>query len=139
MARRALPVLLCVVAFLVCSCDFSGYQFVQDNRLRFVEPAENASVRLPLTIQWTMGGGLPSGDRYAVFIDESPVAPGHALLTGDPDEITTSRSHCVIDVLGNEENGAAQEHQITVVLVSRTLKRQGESEWILMFKVPSDG
>ena len=135
--RRAVGVVVVLLALITCSC-LSGYQFVRDTRLQFVTPHQNATVHAPVTVRWTMKGGLPQGDRFALFVDESPVAPGHRLPSKDPDVLTTAQTHCVIQVFGSEANGSTQEHQITVVLVNPNLGRQGESEWILMLKVASD-
>lgn len=134
--RRIVGLVFVVLALMTCSC-LSGYQFVRDTRLTFVAPHQNAFVHEPVTVRWTMRGGLPKGNRFAVLVDESPPAPGHRLPTDDPEVLTTTQNRCLIAAFGPEANGGTQEHQVTVVLVDSRLVRQGESEWILMLKAPS--
>lgn len=122
----------------VSGCDVSGYLFVQDTRLHFIAPRPNASIGLPLTVRWSMRGGLPAGERFAVFVDETPVPAGHHLTPGDTQVQTTTATRCVISMVGTEQNAAAHEHELTIVLVNRSLVRVGESEWSLLFKDNDD-
>jgi hypothetical protein len=125
---------LALSGVMAAGCDIGGYQFVQDTRLQFISPQPNATVGIPVNLRWSMRGGLPAGERFAVFVDEAPVAPGHALAHGDPQVISTTSTRCTIRTLGVEENSAAQEHEVIIVLVNTSRVRLGESQWSLLFK-----
>ena len=164
-----------MAALLVLSgCGLTHLQDLQfrvDKRLQFVSPEARATVHQPVTISWTMrdftvaaqGSRPPSRDAgyFAVFVDRSPVRPGHTLKDvgkGDrfcesdpkcPDRqylrdhnvFTTTATHLEFPVLpavaGDKSH--LQMHTFTVVLLDTSGHRIGESAWELDLRIPRLG
>ena len=81
---------LLVLLSLVAACDTSNYAFKVDESIRIVQPQARTTVPLPVTIRWTdskppanlrLDPKDPTAAYYAVFVDESPLAPGRRLET----------------------------------------------------------
>jgi len=72
-------------ALLTSGCVSSDLSFRVDKRLKITSPHNRATVRLPVTLSWTIrdfqvrtttDGG---GGSFGVFVDRSPVPPGKPL------------------------------------------------------------
>ncbi|MFP5326204.1 MAG: hypothetical protein ACLGHT_01835 [Acidimicrobiia bacterium] len=146
-AARAALVALAVLGASACSA--SGLAFRQDDRVRFVEPADREEVEEPVKFRWR-AEGLPAGTTYAVFVDRSPQPPGktvawlfrddkscaripecpdseylalRGIFLTDEEELTVSR-------LRDLDDQSRQLHAVTVVLLDRQGRRLGESAFI---------
>ena len=74
---------------LATGCIPEGLAFVQDRRLEIVEPERNATVTLPLTVEWRVlqdfevtgpdGQSREDAGYFALFLDQTPVPPGEPL------------------------------------------------------------
>jgi len=153
-----------VVALAGCGITRIGdLNFRVDDRLDFAGPEVRSTVRAPVTVAWTMddfriasdGSEPPSDDAgyFAVFVDQSPIKPGHTLAdVADGDDLCEGRPGCpdkaylvdhavytttatsielpvIADIAGSEEE--LQLHTITVVLMDTSGHRIGESAWQL--------
>lgn len=170
-ARCAAP----FVALLVLSgCGLTHLQDLQfrvDKRLHFVSPKARTTVHQPVTISWTMsdftvaapGSQAPTRDSgyFAVFVDQSPVKPGHTLKDvgkGDafceqdpscPDRtylrnhfvFTTTATSIKFPVIPNVAGDKSKDqlHTFTVVLLDTSGHRIGESAWELDLRIPKMG
>ena len=82
---------LCMLA--LTGCVPQGLAFRVDERLQILRPADQSTVRLPVTVEWTIedfavvepGGTAPvpgaaqDAGYFAVFLDTSPQPPGKPL------------------------------------------------------------
>jgi hypothetical protein len=127
--------------------------------MRVVTPAQGASVSLPLRVNWVVGRTAGNATRFAVFVDRSPMPPGHDLAwlaRGDescrrssscPDETwlnnhgvyTTSSSATTVravpsSVLGDRKR-ADGGHRVVVVRVDSAGRRVGEQVAARLFFV----
>lgn len=87
--RRALTTAV-FAAVVGSACSVSGLAFVQDRRLEFVSHDDRESVRLPVTIEWTIedfevvdpdtsGSAAPGEGYFGVFLDARPQPPGEPM------------------------------------------------------------
>jgi hypothetical protein len=165
---------LAVALAVVTGCGITHLQDLQfrvDKRLHFTSPADRALVHQPLTVSWTMddftvepqGSAPASRDAgyFAVFVDRSPVKPGHTMkdvASGDnyckqspscPDRsylrqhqvYTTTSTHVrlgLIPALANDHEDV-QLHTVTVVLMDTAGHRIGESAWELDLRIRKVG
>ena len=69
-------------------CVPHGLAFVQDKRVDVVAPKSHSTVRLPVTIRWTVHdfrvtgpshSSNPDAGYFGVFVDRAPVPPGKPL------------------------------------------------------------
>lgn len=153
-----------VVALAGCGLThLDDLNFRVDDRLAFVSPEARSTVHAPVTIAWTMDdfriaaqdSEPPSRDAgyFAVFLDQSPIEPGHTLAdVADGDTLCEGRPGCpdkaylvdhdvytttatslelpvISDIPGSEEE--LQLHTITIVLMDTSGHRIGESSWQL--------
>lgn len=142
----------------VCAgCAVDGLAFVQDDRVRIVEPAESADVVLPLRVEWTAAGVDGS---FAVFFDRSPMRPGQSLRSlvpandtcllepACPDEnwladhgvyVTTEPALVVEDIPDRRTTSrGADRHDLTIVYLDDAGRRVGESAFYREFFVERD-
>ena len=127
-------------------------------------------VKQPVTVSWTIhdftvqpfGSAAPSEDAgfFAVFVDRSPIKPGHTLkdvAKGDrfcetsPDcpDRAYLKQHFVFTTTGTSlrlpqipnltSKESVQLHTITVVLMDTAGHRIGESAWQLDLRIPRVG
>lgn len=88
-SRRALQVCLAMcVVLLAAGCDVAAMQFVNDHRVKVLEPKMRSEVRTPVTIRWSYrdfeltgpdGARDPDRGYFAVFVDRAPVPAGKTL------------------------------------------------------------
>ena len=79
MSRRLTTLVLALVAVLP-ACGLAEVQvpisFEVDRHLKFLEPDDTERVSLPVTVAWRSAeDALEGGNRFAVFLDKSPVGP----------------------------------------------------------------
>ena len=86
--RTALATGVLGLCAVLTGCVPQGLAFRVDDRLSFTSPEDRSTVRLPLTLSWTIRdfevsgpGSAPSEDAgyFAVFVDRAPVPPGESL------------------------------------------------------------
>ena len=167
MSRRA--ALLAAVAVLVATttsgCGLRGLNFVQDERVRIAAPRDNAEVRVPFTVRWTVedfevtgptATSSSSAGYFGVFVDRAPPGPGRTLASlaegdavckatkGCPDEAylaghrayTTTDTAFRIEQLPELTRDREREaHEVTVVLLDGKGRRIGESAFRVEFHV----
>jgi hypothetical protein len=170
-ARCVAPLTALIV---VSGCGLTHLQdlrFRVDKRLTFVSPKARTTVHQPVTISWTMrdftvaaqGSQPPSRDAgyFAVFVDTSPIKPGHTLkdVAGSdtfckqdpkcPDRkylrdhqvFTTTATSMKFPILSNvsTDKSKVQMHAFTVILLDTSGHRIGESAWELDVRIPRVG
>jgi hypothetical protein len=88
MGRWATARVVAVLAIALAACSTNGLAFRQDERLRIVAPAEDATVPLPVTIEWTIrdflvtdldGVSRRDAGFFGVFVDRDVPRPGTAV------------------------------------------------------------
>jgi hypothetical protein len=114
-------------------------------------PAPLTTVAPPFTLRWS--GSPRPGHSYAVFIDRTPISPGHNLrdlandqckhIRGCPDAsylasravYLTNSTSVVIPVLpqvgGIEGRASHPVHAITLVALDSHHRRAGEASWTI--------
>jgi hypothetical protein len=146
-----------VAALLALSIGQGGARsFTLDSTVRIVSPAPLSTVSQPSVIRWTGGR---RGEKFAVFVDLTPIGPGHNLRdlatpdckqapTCEPtadylaglgvfltssDEVTVPMLQPVGGVEG--ENGRATHpvHTATVVEMNSADERVGDASWQVQF------
>lgn len=146
--------------FLVTGCNVSSMAFVQDDRLRVVEPEDRSNVELPLTLRWethdfvvTGRDGQRTSDAgyFAIFVDRPPIPPGKTLewyaqqddscggsacgtIDNLSDIYTTEKTTLELTRLPSLNDGTDTErHEVVVVLLDGTGARIGESAFYVGF------
>lgn len=167
-ARAGLLAVLLGAVLAGCGLtQLDSLNFRIDDRLQFTAPESRALVGQPVTLAWTIrdfairapGSAPPSRDAgyFAVFVDRTPVKPGHTLAdiaSGDPScetdpacpdrdylrqrqvyttTRTTFRLPQIPNLAGNDDD--EQLHTVTVVLMDTAGHRIGESAWQLDFRL----
>lgn len=147
-----------VGAVLLPACAVRGLSFVTDDRLKIVDPKQNATVSLPFEVTWTVKNydGL-----FAVFFDRSPIRPNQTLRSLVPsDDPCRSESSCpdadwladrnvyvtdgtgvVVDRLPDRRDSdrSKDRHDMTIVLLDENGQRTGESAFTKEFIVERKG
>lgn len=165
MRAVARAVLAVAVAAGLTACGFSNLQFVRDSRLKVVTPKEQALVRMPVTIRWTIrdfhvtspgNSHSTAAGYFAIFVDRTPIRPGQtmrALFSTDraclskptcpsPSDLaglgvyTTTNPWLTIHAVSPLNTyQKVQMHEAVIVLMSPDGHRIGESAWYLDFRV----
>lgn len=153
----------CVITtLLVAACDMSTMAFIQDKRVRIIEPGDRSSVDMPVTLRWTAdefsvtgrdGQSSTDAGYFAIFVDRSPIPPGKTLewfATQDdscwgepcgtvdrlPDIYTTEEPILELHRLPSVREAAGQElHRVVIVLLDGTGARIGESAFDVSFNL----
>lgn len=146
---------------IVTGCDLSNLQFVQDYRVRFVEPSDRDTVTLPVTLRWEVYGFRVTGKDgrasraagyFAVFVDRDPIPPGRTLEWYAKEEGSCGDSACgAVKNLANvyttestnleltrlpatkKNTGGVEKHEAVIVLLDAEGKRIGESAFYVRF------
>ena len=155
MSRRASLAVALVAALPAAGCGVHGLSFVEDDRVSILEPADRATVDLPMTVRWRVDN-LSDDVSFAVFVDRAPQRPGRtveSLARGDaacevdpacPDEAyfasrgvyTTEEAEITIDFIPDLTEGDNRDfHEVTVVLLNGEGERMGESAFRVEFEV----
>jgi hypothetical protein len=155
LSGRASLAAVAVVAVAMTGCGVRGLSFVEDDRVSIVEPADRATVELPMTVRWR-AEDLGPGASFAVFVDRAPQRPGRtveSLADGDaacevdpacPDQAyfasrgvyTTADTELTIAFLPDLAEGDNRDfHEVTVVLLDGDGARIGESAFRVEFEV----
>jgi hypothetical protein len=154
-----------LAALAVPACGVSNLNFVRDDRLTITAPKEDAEVKLPLTVRWTVddftvtGPGAdvrPDAGYFGVFVDREPPRPGAtlaSLATGDPvcdatpgcpdagylaglrAYTTTATSFEVARLPELTVDRDREAHEVTIVLLDGSGHRIGESAFRVQFHV----
>jgi hypothetical protein len=119
-------------------------------------------VRLPVTLRWQRRS-LSAGERYAVFVDRAPVAPGEMLSSivneDDPCRFTqtcstkpflesrnvyrTAAPRLTIESIAetNElsRSIARDTHEAVIVVIDASNRRVGEQSYAVDFRIRRDG
>lgn len=74
--HRAVAPLLGLTLGLATACGAGSRSFVADDTVHITAPAPLTTVALPFAVSWSAPAG---SDRYAVFLDQPPIAPGSSL------------------------------------------------------------
>lgn len=146
------------LSLLLAACDWSDMAFVQDHRVRFIEPADRSTVTLPVTLSWEVEGfhvtgkdgrALRDAGYFAVFVDRSPIPPGKSLewLAQQEDSCGSSACGSVDNLSGvyatddtrlkltrlSATGRDIEKHEAVVVLLDGTGRRIGESAFYVQF------
>ena len=156
--RPAAAVAAVVVLTALTSCSsLDKLQFVQDNSLTIKAPKNLSTVALPFDVAWSLADGHDGSQRYAVFLDRYPMAPGKDvrsvveqdancrgtdLCLGDDYlarvygiYVTDDASITVQSLPVRSASLGGGAHYATVVPVDDAWNRQGESVWFISFQV----
>ena len=151
--RAAVVAALVLAAAGMAACGQTP--FVADQTIHVLTPAPLATVSAPFVVSWT-GAGL-SDNRFAVFVDRTPIAPGHSLRDlatdqckrqpGCPGDVylaglgvfLTDSDRVTVPVLQPLAGGTAsrQAHPVrtlTLVVMDAQGRRVGDSAWQVEFR-----
>lgn len=158
--RGVAAAVILVVTLFMSGCDWSEMAFVQDKRVRIVEPPDRSTVSLPVTLRWEVesfavtgqdGRSSPDAGYFAVFVDRTPMPPGKSLewlaeqddSCGDSacgsienlaDVYATSSTTLKITRLSADSSSRAVErHEAVIVLLDGTGRRISESAFYVRF------
>lgn len=155
-----LAILLACTAALA-SCRVDGIDLVVDDRIRITSPDDRAEVVLPIEVQWT-ARDLPTGARFAVFVDRAPQPPGKPLAwfarddeacrpaDGCPSAYyfaqrsiyeTDAPRHRIVALAPrrNVARGRRDHHEVTVVALDEDGRRLGEAAAFVELRVRRTG
>ncbi len=144
------PIVVLVALAIVgamAGCGGSSRPFAEDDHLTITAPAPLEVVEAPFAVSWTTS---EAGDRsFAVFVDVTPVPPGHQLrdladdqckrVAGCPDErylaglgvYVTTADHVTVNRLPPLGGTAGQAdhpvHTITVIGLDDGGRRRGDA------------
>jgi hypothetical protein len=147
------PVLMaagCLVGLTGCGVG----SFVTNQSVHVISPAPLTTVSAPFVVAWTVSGR--TGPRFAVFVDQSPIAPGQSIddlasqqcqrqpgcvnasyLAGLGVFLTAS-DQVTVPVLAPLGGAAGREafpvHTVTVVLMDSQGRRVGDAAWRVEFR-----
>ncbi|MEX1008991.1 MAG: hypothetical protein WD271_14250 [Acidimicrobiia bacterium] len=152
--RVLLPAL--AVGIVAFGCSTQGLAVKQSDRVQVVRPRDLTTTEAPARITWDARPLAPR-QRFAVFVDQQPMAPGESLESladdtckatpGCPDElylaahfIFVTRGHNVtVPVLPFNGpfpvNDLYGLHAATIVIVDGAGRRVGEDSWSTNFFV----
>ena len=158
-----------VLCFVLAGCQLSqlgNLEFKNDKRLIFTSPKKLSTVKVPLTISWTMkdftiapedGTTSKTSGEFAVFVDLAPIQVGKNIASigkNDPqcrgnarcvtktylaahNIYVTTDTHLTLPFLPQAKMGSGNEqHEVTVVLLDGTDTRRVESAWYDDFQFP---
>lgn len=148
------------VTMSISGCDWSNMAFVQDKRVRIIEPPDRSTVSLPIRLRWEVEGFRITGPDgahslnagyFAVFVDRTPMPPGKSLQWLAEQEDSCGTSACgsvenLADVYATTKTtltltrlpadsrpGGAERHEAMIVLLDGTGRRIGESAFYVRF------
>lgn len=134
--------------------------FIQDNRVRIIEPRDRTTVTLPVTLRWTLNGftvtgrngeQMPNAGYFAIFIDRPPIPPGQSLewyasqddscgdnscgtvsnISGVHTTKETTLPVAQLPALRTRED--LETHEAVIILMDGTGRRIGESAFYVRF------
>jgi hypothetical protein len=145
---------LLLLSAVSAACSGGPIDFSANQSLTITTPSPLAVVSLPLEAAWHVTGS--SHDRYAVFVDRTPIAPGAQLralagtsckhhahcpsasfLAGLGVYVTSSQGVSIPslpDLGGTNGDEPQPVHTLTVVLVNSAGRRIGASSWQTEFR-----
>lgn len=132
----------------LAGCGGAPRAFTVDGHVRITAPAPLAVVSTPFTVRWT---STDDAQRYAVFVDQDPIAPGRTLrdladdqckhARGCPDAgylanrgvFVTARRQVEVPLLpilkGTGARARHPGHRITLVAVDARGRRTSDASW----------
>ncbi|MCA1702312.1 MAG: hypothetical protein LC808_03175 [Actinobacteria bacterium] len=146
-------------------CSVNGLTLRQDDRVEITSPADDAVVREPVEVTWTVEGfevtgpteaASPESGYFGVLLDRFPPPPGQTLswlVEGDesckrnprcPNReyfedrgiFTTTDTSFTLPVLpGLHDSQHAEIHHVNIVLLDGAGRRIGESMWTVDFEI----
>jgi hypothetical protein len=141
------------LVFAAAGCGTQGLVLEQPDQLQDLKPTALSTTKLPVTISWH-ARRLAAGERFLVFIDQQPIAPGQSLRSivadtckhtpGCPNKayleqnfiFATRGDHVQVQVLPLQGpfpvNDLYNLHRATIVIF-RDGKRVGEEFWSTSF------
>lgn len=149
-----------LAAVALTGCDVAGMSFVQDKRVRVVEPEDRSHVSLPVTLKWDVfdfevtgkdGQSSPDAGYFAVFVDRPPIPPGKTLewyakeddscgdsACGTVENIahvyTTKKTSITLKQLPADDRDRTEEkHEAVIILLDGKGARIGESAFYVRF------
>jgi hypothetical protein len=145
--RPAAVLLALAITGAAAGCGGASRPFVEDDHLAITSPAPLEVVETPFDVSWSSS---EQGDRsFAVFVDVTPVAPGHQLrdmaddqcrrVAGCPDErylaglgvYVTTADHVTVTRLPAIGGTAGQAdhpvHTITLIGLDDSGRRRGDA------------
>jgi hypothetical protein len=158
---RRTALLLFVVACIgvtATGCRLSGLAFQKDESFKIFSPRQDSTVSLPVTLHWQRRS-LSAGERYAVFVDRAPVAPGDPLSSivneDDPCRFTqtcatklflesrnvyrTAAPRLVIESIATTDelsrSNARDTHEAVIVVIDARNRRIGEKSYAVDFRI----
>lgn len=160
--QRSGHVVVSIVAFVLATgCDLSSLAFVEDERVRIVEPENRSVVTLPVTLRWEVvgefevtgrdGHGRSDAGYFAVFVDRQPIPPGTTLEWYALQDDSCGESACgtVKNLTGvyttndtaielsrlraNDRLRPVEQHEAVIVLLDGTGARIGEIAFHVRF------
>ena len=155
--RLASSALVAVAALSSGACATEGLSFVRDDRVEIEAPDENATVRLPVEVQWT---AKDFDGRFAVFVDRAPMRPNKTLLSIVPENdtcrqddtclteqwltehfvyVTEGTSVTIDRVPARRHQRDRERYELTIALLDGEGKRMGESAFTTEFFVEREG
>ena len=144
-------VLIAVFGLVVSACTGNDFLFSKDQRVQIKTPRSMQLVSTPFSLKWTSTFG--AGTRFAVFVDQAPMAPGNTVKSVLPESckvdpecptpsyleqnfIFETDSHTVaIPEVPPVTGGATWSfHTATVVLLDRAGRRIGDFNYTVEFR-----
>lgn len=147
-------------ALSLSACDVSQMAFVQDHRVRVVEPADRSTVTLPVTLRWEVddfgvtgrdGQNSPDAGYFAVFVDRTPIPPGKTLEWYAKEEDSCGDSACgsvenlayiyptkkmaltLKQLPADDSDRDLERHEAVIILLDGQGARIGESAFYVRF------
>ncbi len=147
------------------ACSFQGLNFRADHRVEITSPEDEAVVREPVQIDWTVEGfnvtgpspaASPDAGYFGVFLDRFPQPAGRPISWLVKDDIpcqrspvcpnkeyyaargifTTTETNFTLPILPRPpDSERAEIHHINIALLDGTGRRIGESVWIVDFEL----
>lgn len=157
---RGASVVWVLATLLTTGCDVSSMGFVQDERIKVVDPPDRSVVSLPVTLRWQVrdftvtgrdGNSVVDAGYFAVFVDRPPIPAGKSLKWYALQDGSCGDSACgKVDNLANiyvteeasleltslpdlRERGEVERHEAVIVLLDGTGARIGESAFYVRF------
>jgi len=146
-----------VLALVAAGCSTQGLVLQQPTQIENLEPELFSEHKVPITVSWEQARPLRVGEKYMVFVDRNPTAPGESIrsLTDDtckatpgcPDKaylnlnfiFPTRGTSIKITILPFQGPFPVHDlydlHRATVVIADRDGTRVGEEFWSTSFYV----
>lgn len=148
--------------------DIANMAFVQDERVKFVQPADRSTATIPVKLRWQVNGFQitghdgrrePGAGSFALFIDQPPMPPGETFEWLARDDHSCSGDQCAKKQYLSERSvyvtektevtlnqlpdiddvGGKERHEAVLVLLDGSGHRIGESAFYVRFIFDREG